>query len=243
MKKDNPLRVLSVDFDYFQKVPNADVFEAYPDGIDLSSYLSTTVWASYYANPRTKEMLDKVKADRKGIEHLQKILGNSVHTQIGVMVAQSHKHIYDFIMDEYNGGDYDSVEVVNIDMHHDMYNQNPDVDCGNWLSHLVDDVENCDVTWVANKVSKKAYGMSKALEECVEFDLSVLDNKEFDLIFLCRSDNWLPPHLDKDFEDLYYYVLELFGGARVDQQITECREYKDLVSQIAKFYSVGGRKE
>lgn len=44
------LKVLSIDFDYFQNV-NADTIRScYPDGIDLPTELSTIVWSGYYAN-------------------------------------------------------------------------------------------------------------------------------------------------------------------------------------------------
>ena len=127
-------------------------------------------------------------------------------------------------------------EVVNVDMHHDMFNNGDEVDCGNWATHILQDIENCKVTWIANPVSIEAYGTKPALEGNTYYDLSVLKDKQFDLIFICRSDSWLPPHLDKEFEKLYYFVLEEFGGAMVDSQITECREWEEAAEQMSKIY-------
>ena len=235
-RKKNPLRVLSIDFDYFQKISSADILADYPDGVDLPTFLASTIWISHYANPRTKEILLGVEADHEGLKQIREILSNSKKTKKDVMMVQSHKLIYDFIMDNYNGGDYDSVEVVNVDMHHDMFNNGDEVDCGNWATHILQDIENCKVTWIANSISVEAYGTKPALEGNTYYDLSILKDKQFDLIFICRSDSWLPPHLDKEFEKLYYFVLEEFGGAMVDSQITECREWEEAAEQMSKIY-------
>ncbi len=235
-RKRNPLRVLSIDFDYFQKISSADILADYPDGVDLPTFLASTIWISHYANPRTKEVLLGVEADHEGLKQIREILSNSKKTKKDVMMVQSHKLIYDFIMDNYNGGDYDSVEVVNVDMHHDMFNNGDEVDCGNWATHILQDIENCKVTWIANPISVEAYGTKPALEGNTFYDLSVLKDKQFDLIFICRSDSWLPPHLDKEFEKLYYFVLEEFGGAMVDSQVTECREWEEAAEQMSKIY-------
>ena len=54
MAKKQRLRVLSIDFDYFQVVDKDTVQSCYPDGIDLDTSLSTVVWASHYAIPSQK---------------------------------------------------------------------------------------------------------------------------------------------------------------------------------------------
>lgn len=64
MKIDTPstrrLKVLSVDFDYFQNVTVDTICNCYPDGIDLPTELSTIVWSGYYANDRTRDKLSSV---------------------------------------------------------------------------------------------------------------------------------------------------------------------------------------
>ena len=46
------LNVLSIDFDYFQKVSKDVLMNCYPDGLDLSTELSIFTWSGYYNNSK-----------------------------------------------------------------------------------------------------------------------------------------------------------------------------------------------
>lgn len=74
MAKKQRLRVLSIDFDYFQVVDKDTVQSCYPDGIDLDTSLSTVVWASHYAIPSQKEKLDKVFCNQEELRLIRHIL-------------------------------------------------------------------------------------------------------------------------------------------------------------------------
>ena len=236
-KMKHPLRVLSIDFDYFQKVSVEGLF-CYPDGVDVPTSLSTSIWVSHYAQPKTREELEKVKIDKKELAYLRKILVRNSKTWKPVMIVQSHKHIYDFVMEHFAEDDYDGVQLVNVDMHADYSNDNKtSVDCGNWVSFLEKSVPKLELTWVANEISADAYKVSAELKKKMTPSLEGLLDDQFDIIFICRSDQWLPPHLDKYFDKLFNLCLELFGRIMVDNQITEPRDYEDAVKQMEEVYA------
>ena len=101
MAKKQRLRVLSIDFDYFQVVDKDTVQSCYPDGIDLDTSLSTVVWASHYAIPSQKEKLDKVFCNQEELRLIRHILNNNCKATAPVCIANSHVHIYDFIKKNY----------------------------------------------------------------------------------------------------------------------------------------------
>ena len=68
------LKVLSIDFDYFQNVDADTIRSCYPDGIDLSTELSTIVWSGYYANDRTRNKLSSVTILNDELNLLRKLL-------------------------------------------------------------------------------------------------------------------------------------------------------------------------
>lgn len=234
----HPFRVLSIDFDYFQNATVQQLY-CYPDGLDLPTSLSTYVWVSHYSQARTRETLEQVTADEKGLALLRKVLLKNSKTEKPVMIVQSHKLIYDFVMDNYELGDYDGLSLINVDMHPDYKNNNDrEVDCGNWVSFLEKEFEgNFDFTWVANKVSEEMFPAPEELKGRTTQSLDILKDKEFDAIFICRSDNWLPPHLDSHFDKLFNFCIEMFGRALVDGQITTPREYMEQVKQMEEVYA------
>ena len=216
------LRVLSVDFDFFQRVNVETLMYCYPDGIDLPPDLTTITWASHYNFQADR--LKKVTVDRKRLTQLKQIIRNQ-NPLIKVMVVSSHVHIYDFILSNMPG--YDQCDIINIDMHHDMFNNNNRLDCGNWVTHIKKAIPNCNITWIANKISNEVYGL-KDLPVKYEFD-DIMD-KTFDLLFLCRSDTWLPPHLDKNFAEVVRLIQRKFPRMLTDGLVYEQRDISKAVS-------------
>lgn len=222
------LKVLSIDFDFFQKVNKETIRNCYPDGLDVPTYVSCITWAGRYAY--SGKELSKVKADTDKLSEIEQIIGNMRYTS-PVMVCNSHKYCYQFIKDNYDTSKFDGVELVNIDMHHDLFNNNPDLDCGNWISHVKEEIP-CEVTWIANPISKSVYGMKEDVFSCVKENFSEIEDKTFDILFLCRSDTWTPPHLDKHFDELLEYIKDNFVNMSIDSQIVKPREIKKEVEFI-----------
>ena len=222
------LKVLSIDFDFFQNV-NRETLNHYPDGVDLSTELSKAVWAGKYVSLcKESEMIKNVTVDMLRLSQLLDILENQ-DCDIPVMIAQSHKSIYDFIhehMDEEN-----SVSIVNIDLHHDMFNDNIELDCGNWISHIKNDYPKTTITWITREVSLECYGLTVKDKIPFALDFSEIADEQFDIVFICRSDAWLPPHLDTYFDDVVNFCSYKFNHAVAQNCVLDVRDISDIVEQ------------
>lgn len=215
-----PLRVLSLDFDYFQKVDLRTLRICYPDGIDRTTYSSNKVWKKIYQDPSKAELIKKVEINDPALQKVKEIIKRNfierekyeTKRRANAMVTQSHVAAYDFIQTYYIPEIHNGIELYNIDMHPDIINDNPKLDCGNWIKHLIlsnrTETRNVKLKWIYNPVSAIAYKFGHEFDEFATDDLRILDNKFFNLIFLCRSDNWIPPHLDNKFIELAQVIKE-----------------------------------
>jgi len=211
------LNILSIDFDYFQKV-DPETLYCYPDGHDFGAEMSMMIWAGHYANKHESEKILKVEVDTDKIEKIKRIIKKACPVDSPVMICNSHKHAYQFIKQVYSdNGRRGRVHVYNVDMHHDLFNNNLNVDCGNWVSHILKDIPKSTITWIANPISRQMYGLDESRFSMVSEDLSTLDGIQFDALFICRSDIWTPPHLDSYFRDLANAVADhMISDFRVD---------------------------
>lgn len=235
------MRVLSIDFDYFQNV-SEDVLRHYPDGVDNSTGLSEIVWGNYYSEPDSE--ISKVGIMQEEFDTIKRIL-TSIEPDCPIMIANSHIHIYNFIC-ERNEADA-PLSVVNVDMHHDFVNDDPKLDCGNWLSHLAqrqkDAGEKFAFSWVANPVSISMYGIDDSddpelhiLKDLIMTSLSQIEGKQFDAVFICRSDTWSPPHLDKYFTELCEVARGHFSEIIMEKGIDIPRtQYLEIAKITAEF--------
>ena len=234
------MKILSIDFDFFQNVTTEDI-SSYPDGVDNTTAISEMVWASHYA--MHGEHLNSIDIMHGEFDMLKDILKKQ-KTSIPVMVTNSHKHIYDFIYDHSNGT---PVELVNVDMHHDIINSNSKLDCGNWISHLINNEKKngkrIKFTWLANPISFETYGIEDLfgfggkMEHATKCSFSEIETDGFDIVFLCRSDPWTPPHLDKYFTELCEIIKGHFHEIWMERGIDKPRIlYKEQAEQIAETY-------
>ena len=235
------LKVLSIDFDYFQNVDVDTIRNCYPDGIDLSTKLSSIVWAGYYANDKTKCQLGNVTILDDELNKLRRILTSRNNTRVStpVLITNSHVHIYDFIHKHARKFNATDVNIVNIDMHHDLFNNNPELDCGNWLSHIHDDFkDHCNISWIANPISKKCYDFNETLNRIVLDSIDSIRDCKFDIIFLCRSDNWLAPHLDTYFNDLVKLISLRFANVNIEECVMNPRNITSLAQSMSRAQSL-----
>lgn len=233
------MKILSIDFDYFQNVAQEVAQNCYPDGIDHPTELSEIIWASHYACDGDK--LNAIDILQDELETLERILMNQ-SSDIPVMVAGSHKHIYDFIYDHFQGG---KMKLVNADMHHDLINDNPQLDCGNWLGKVIENqdfkAKDGDVKWIVNPISLSTYGIEDLFGEGGSFNKMIAnsfkeyEDEQFDLVFLCRSDIWTPPHLDKYFTELCNIIQDTFDSVIMEKGIDKPRvQYLKYAEQFAE---------
>lgn len=223
------LNILSIDFDFFQNVSSEVMLSCYPDGIDLPTELTVMTWASHYAHSETGKKLLEITPKTEMIEELKSIIQKNCNKYTPFMAANSHVHIYDFIKEQIDVHKSKDVYIANLDMHHDCFNQDTKLDCGNWVGYAMKDFPNCQVQWIANPISKEIYNFDSSKFLPMETNFSTIENKHFDAIFLCRSDTWLPPHLDESFDDLLYYLARRFPNNRVEGCVQEPR---DIIEHI-----------
>lgn len=228
------LNILSIDFDFFQIVNKDTLLTCYPDGHDLSTELSKIVWTDYYVNPKTKDKLNAVKANHKLIGNLQKKL-KQTNKAANVLVANSHVNIYDFIMSLMEKHDKSKINIIHIDMHHDMFNNTQELDCGNWLNYIKDQYDT-NVKWITNKTSLDIYGLDKKEFHMIEFNFNNINLDNIDAIFLCRSDIWLPPHLDYAFDKFLKFLCNYFDNVIGEPCIKSPRNMTELIENQKKLY-------
>lgn len=207
MAKINLYRVLSVDFDVFQNIPSKKLLEAYPDGFDVSTDISCQMWKLCYRNPEKASMLAQISADECRLRGAMHLIEKSCNDETPIMIVNSHKKIYDWIFEHYNAKNYQGLQIVNLDMHHDMFNENSNLGCGNWISHVKKREPNLAIEWVCNPISKEVYGLNSPEFSFINDQIDRFLGTHFDLLFICRSDNWLPPHLDKHFRNFCESIL------------------------------------
>ena len=218
------LKVLSIDFDFFQKT-TVNLLMNYPDGVDLPTEITELTWSSHYSHNYNE--LITVKIDESKLNQLYKILAKQ-NNNIPVMIVQSHKHIYDFILR--NRKNNDKVQVFNIDMHHDCFGaKDRSLDCGNWVLHLKRNLPDFKITWITQKEGLKLYNNPHNIP--VEFTFNKIRDKKFDMIFLCRSDTWLPPHLDEYFTHLASYIVTYFTNVQGEKSILKGRNWNNIYNQ------------
>lgn len=236
------MKVLSIDFDYFQQVSAEQVRNLYPDGVDNPTEISEIIWGDHYAS-YGKE-LNSIGIMQDELERLEMLLMQQ-DTSCSVMITNSHKHIYDFILES---RDDEAIRLVNIDMHHDMMNENPNLDCGNWIKHLLnEEIERgneVNMAWIANPISLETYGLEDELKGMVKNSIDSIKGKNFDIIFLCRSDTWTPPHLDKYFTEICDLIKDHFEDVRMEKGIDKPRtKYKEYAGQIKNMFEEMKRKD
>lgn len=201
-------KFLSVDWDYFVDASLEDRCYKFPDGgnEDLDFQLQNIVWRfRYNDHPEIKKM--GLNEDYNSLmDILTKFLmydsRNPIDSQYKILVglAISHKYIYQYILDRTQPDE--EFEVYNVDFHHDMYYyrdpRNP-LNCGNWVRELLKERPNMKYYWIKREDSEIALLGGEEIPKEMIVPFKDLIDKDFDYIFMCRSDIWSPPHLDKTF--------------------------------------------
>ena len=227
------LRVLSVDFDFFQNVDKDTLINGYPDGIDLPTGLSIIVWGGkYHSRYKYCNSIKSVEISPMFYEMFDIL--EKQDTDTPVLISQSHVNIYDFIHTHMEG--YDAVSIINVDLHHDLFNDNPELDCGNWLMHISKDFSETTIHWITREVSLECYGIKSDDDLCVEFNLDKIQDAYFDIIFFCRSDAWVPPHLDEYFDEIIQFCSNKFLNVLANKSVLEPRDISAIVEAEERLF-------
>lgn len=237
------MKVLSIDWDFFQNV-DKKTLRFYPDGLDNPTKVTEIIWGAKYAE--NGDELREVTLSENEYERMIELLSKQ-NEDCSVMIANSHVHIYDFIHEHLS--EDEKVNLVNVDMHHDMINDNDKTDCGNWIGQLLKEkaLEQLGFKWISNEISFDMYGIGDG--ENKKFDmlmnilnagnsLKAIEDEQYDLIYLARSDTWSPPHLDPYFCSLVDFMKEHFLEIKIERDIdkprTEYLVYEEDLKQMKK---------
>lgn len=226
------MNVLSVDYDYFIRA-SVEAQALFPDGgAEFSIIDDSVVWLSAYAVSMMNDdaLISGTSVDDKALMRIRELIKNNLYPWKRGMVADSHRHAYDFIK-EYGDGD---VTIYNVDFHHDcLMTGNGEVHCGNWVRKLMDEGIAKKVYWVGRKDSVKK-DKPKTVSLLSFSDLPA----SYDLIFVCRSGWWTPPHLDTAFIDYLVNPLLKQDDMTVSfqQDIDKSRYTDDLQNGARTLY-------
>lgn len=229
------MKILSIDFDYFQNVTKDILAWDYPDGIDLGTCLSQIVWMTRYCDGSpSKERLESVTINQKLLKNVVGVL-NQQNQDIPIAIYQSHVEAYDFICDLMEGNFEDELDLINIDFHHDITNSTEILDCGNWISYIKMAYPKMNIKWLGRETSCECYGLNPK-DFPIEVTLDAIQNQKFDAVFICRSDSWLPPHLDIYFHELILKCCNHFNDVDIEDCVCQPRDMGGLISQNQKVF-------
>ena len=229
-------KILSIDWDYFVEASKDDRMNLFPDVTtgDFSSDIRNIVWSQYY---RDSKIYD-VGIKQKEFENIKIFLGEkNIQTYT---ITENHMHIVSMLANNFRVDKF-NFEIVNIDFHSDILTDNTKLHCGNWLSTLIQNISVTKATWVGSNNSIKnidvlnQYVNGLALlrnDEGINFkyteNMDEVLNTNYDAVFLCLSELWSPPHLDKYFIEL----VEIITRESSEKNII--RERLRKVEKLAK---------
>ncbi|MBU5455572.1 hypothetical protein [Caproiciproducens sp. MSJ-32] len=190
--------ILSIDFDYFINASSQERYIYFPNGSDeIPSNKLKSMWEERYLKyPELKKV-----GIIEDFYFLKNFLMKLKIPQENFLKVNSHKYIKNII---------DRIPkilqlmIVNIDFHHDYYHyyKGPNnYNCGNWLRRVIEERPNTKVRWIRRRDSQ-IYSLDGTFPFEHTEDIKSISNENFDYVFLCRSPEWSPIHLNDKFEEL-----------------------------------------
>ena len=187
------MKVLSIDFDYFIDTDLYTRNHKFPNGEDnMPKDKLIEEWNTSYENFPELRGIDVIPSFYPLVELVKKSKGVKY-------VSESHgdiKEIFPLIKSE------EDLFLTHVDFHHDAYiTGGNDIDCANWLRVLMEEREKClgktEVLWCKRNDSEVQSLLG-------DFPYPMTDDlpldKDYDVIFICFSPEWTPPHLYNKFE-------------------------------------------
>jgi hypothetical protein len=180
------MNILSIDWDYFINATNKQRKELFVNENSPDPDFMTFLWSEWYQTEAGKEVL-KMGIKQHDFEFLCKYLSDID------IITENHEDIVEMIKEVDQ-----PVNIINIDFHHDTYDHDLDSkNCGNWVTHMINEGRTQKFIWIGHEDSDESPIDLNKVD-----DITILKNMKFDKIFLCRSDYYSPPHLDKYFQQL-----------------------------------------
>lgn len=239
------MRVLSLDWDYFIDATASERFALFPDGgnENMPQGIQNIIWNGHYlnhGNPELKQLKD-IGIKQGELTALYRLLKhNVVEGFTDVVIADSHRHAYSAITEMADTLMPSVIELYNVDFHHDCYfshEEDRPVDCGNWVYKLIKKYgDDLIVSWIRQPDSDPWKD-----GELWEMHLTDLSGRLFDLVVLCRSGMWSPPHLDQHFISLAKRLKRMAGREQctvIDRHVMQSRYTKDFAAAVTELERV-----
>ena len=226
------LSILSVDLSYFQTITET-ILDQYPEGKDVSSDMTELIWSSYYA--KNNSALSSIKTNADEIKKITDCI-NLCNKSIPVIISENHRPIYEFICNQMHDTKSIKLHLLHIDMYHDMFNENYDIDNGNWIKFISEDFDTY-IEWITNPISKSLYGLDTPQFKNILTQIPDLSEStyfapaEINGIFICKNTALLPPHLDPDFQPLINSIKSTFSNTKILGQADKIRDIEELILQ------------
>lgn len=217
------VNLVSIDWDYLVDADSMKRLMSFPDGGEISPMLDRIIWATHYATDSSLADVGVLTSELDTIvEHLQGYSGP-------MMVANSHRYAYELFMDIADG---QPMGLINIDFHHDVYNDNEGLDCGNWVARLFEDNPHPEnyYTWLGWPDSDAPSDEPSYMSMVTSMD-SLIWPDRIDGVFIARSNMWAPPHLDSEFSRMVTLVSN--RNTITEPGIMESR-YNDELLEMAE---------
>lgn len=228
------MNILSIDFDYFQDATESQLAEYPDDTISISGNAEMLAWALRYTSLYDALGLKKIKISTKFLKKMEDLL-LKMPKYIPVMICNQHIEIVPFIRkylvehyeEEYVDFTQQDLHIYNVDLHHDMFGPDDEkltkdtLHNGNWIKFMLAAKEPTTsmIKWFCRSVSIDAYKLNDFARKAGTYlaveGLKDLEDTEFGGIFLCKSSTWLPPHLDKHFDELVHVIKDHFNNVKM----------------------------
>lgn len=234
------MTILSLDWDYYVAATMSERISMFPDGgtENLEKELEVLIWMSCYAdsiankkyrNPNAKLLAD-IQVDEKSISDTLSVLSAYRKSDTDLIVRASHKDIVEVVPET------SDVTVINVDFHHDCYNfGNVDYDSGNWGALLLKQKKIKSLHWVKREDSDTENIKTNIQIHIGLNNIRRLLETGIDVIFLCMSPVWTPPHLDADFVVFANQISSITGNdANLDIQERRTEDIQNSAGQLAK---------
>jgi hypothetical protein len=192
-KEVSPVKVLSIDWDYFFQ--DTDGFDW---GHREAPFFIEDIWWHRCSNRHLFTMRDAIDM-RPVRSRLYRFWEKNIRkfsSPSALMISESHGSLYYWIHH------YPVEELVNYDAHHDLGypDAGGDVDCGNWAGKLLDEGFLKHYTQVYPSWRKqKRYREQMRDDDRVYVTYSPIPAQNYDLVFICRSGAWTPTWCDPQF--------------------------------------------
>jgi hypothetical protein len=221
-RSDMLMKVLSVDWDFFINSRGYELYYLQGYNDNTPSAVLNEAWAEKYMLSQGGLFSANVEGD------LCERIASVIEAHRGDYIAcENHGRIFGFL-ESGIGYSEEPVEIHNFDYHHDAYvwGIGNAVNCANWVRRIIEKLPNSEYNWYYRSRSDMMHLGGDIRNEnfirchpVYEIDWDEFLKLRFDIVFVCRSDIYSPPHLDADF--IRYMIPNIRAADRMSSMTIE----------------------